>query len=236
MSPVTLSEEHESSKPSTIESLYFAAGNFVRPEEESIWKNFNDSFWEDFAPASAVEAFLVTEIVRAAWRSRRCNNVEATLINRLSNPALDPMEDPATLAAQVAIDRARSQAESSFERSIAELRRIQTERQFRNESFPEGTNLVPFGIASFKQILPAIGRRGRAVPFKAEITRFKELAEQSEAELKLAIEHKVAAQEADKSAGTPRNAPCPCGSGEKHKRCCGRNAPAVPGESARIAA
>jgi hypothetical protein len=26
-------------------------------------------------------------------------------------------------------------------------------------------------------------------------------------------------------AGTPRNAQCPCGSGEKHKRCCGRNAP-----------
>ncbi|MGC4054610.1 MAG: SEC-C metal-binding domain-containing protein [Paludibaculum sp.] len=27
--------------------------------------------------------------------------------------------------------------------------------------------------------------------------------------------------------GTARNAPCPCGSGEKYKRCCGRNAPAV---------
>ena len=24
---------------------------------------------------------------------------------------------------------------------------------------------------------------------------------------------------------TPRNAQCPCGSGQKHKRCCGRNAP-----------
>ncbi len=27
--------------------------------------------------------------------------------------------------------------------------------------------------------------------------------------------------------GTPRNGPCPCGSGQKHKRCCGKNAPAV---------
>jgi uncharacterized protein YchJ len=26
---------------------------------------------------------------------------------------------------------------------------------------------------------------------------------------------------------TPRSAPCPCGSGEKYKRCCGRNAPPV---------
>jgi hypothetical protein len=27
---------------------------------------------------------------------------------------------------------------------------------------------------------------------------------------------------------TPRNAPCTCGSGEKYKRCCGKNASAVP--------
>ena len=29
-----------------------------------------------------------------------------------------------------------------------------------------------------------------------------------------------------------RNAPCPCGSGEKYKRCCGKNAPAVLSEAA----
>jgi uncharacterized protein YecA (UPF0149 family) len=28
-------------------------------------------------------------------------------------------------------------------------------------------------------------------------------------------------------SGTPRNAPCPCGSGQKHKRCCGKEAPPV---------
>jgi hypothetical protein len=234
-SPTTYPGKHKSSRPNTVESLYFAAGNFVRPEEESIWKDFKASFWRDFAPVGAVEAFLVTEIVRAAWRSRRCNNVEATLINRLSDPLLDPMEDPATMSTQTEIDRARSQAERSFERSIAELRRIQTERQFRNESFPEGTNLATFGMASFKQILPVIGRKANAVPFKAEIARFKELADQSDAELKSAIQHKVAAQEGDPGS-TARNAPCPCGSGQKHKRCCGQNAPPVLGESAGIAA
>jgi hypothetical protein len=28
-------------------------------------------------------------------------------------------------------------------------------------------------------------------------------------------------------AGTPRNAPCPCNSGQKYKRCCGKDAPPV---------
>ena len=61
----------------------------------------------------------------------------------------------------------------------------------------------------------------------AEIARFKELAEQSDAELKSALEHKAAAQDAENSDATPRNAPCPCGSGQKYKRCCGRDAPGV---------
>ena len=35
---------------------------------------------------------------------------------------------------------------------------------------------------------------------------------------------------------TPRNAPCRCGSGAKFKRCCGKDAPPVLGESASLAA
>ena len=31
---------------------------------------------------------------------------------------------------------------------------------------------------------------------------------------------------------TPRNSPCPCGSGNKFKRCCGKNAPPVLGRTA----
>jgi hypothetical protein len=31
------------------------------------------------------------------------------------------------------------------------------------------------------------------------------------------------------SAPIPRNASCPCGSGEKYKRCCGHGAPPVLG-------
>jgi SEC-C motif len=237
MSATAQSEEQESAWSSTIESLCSATGNFVRPEEESAWKNLNTSFWDDLAPSGPVEAFLLTEIVRAAWRIRRCNSVEASLIHRLSDPALDPMEDPATIKTQSAVDRARSLAEHSFERSIAELRRIQTERQFRNEAFPQGTNLTKCGIAGYRQILPAIGRKAPN-PFKTKITSFKEAMEQSEAELKAALGFKDEAkkEDAEEISGTPRNAPCPCGSGQKHKRCCGKDAPPVLGEPASLAA
>jgi hypothetical protein len=37
----------------------------------------------------------------------------------------------------------------------------------------------------------------------------------------------IRTDEPNSESSTPRNAPCPCGSGEKYKRCCGRNAPAI---------
>jgi transposase len=39
----------------------------------------------------------------------------------------------------------------------------------------------------------------------------------------------------DSAPGIPRNSSCPCGSGLKHKRCCGRSAPAVLGPCAATA-
>ena len=35
----------------------------------------------------------------------------------------------------------------------------------------------------------------------------------------------IAKQTQPRPSATPRNAQCPCGSGQKHKRCCGQNAP-----------
>jgi uncharacterized protein YecA (UPF0149 family) len=37
----------------------------------------------------------------------------------------------------------------------------------------------------------------------------------------------VTEQTRSQPKATPRNAQCPCGSGQKYKRCCGKNAPAV---------
>jgi hypothetical protein len=224
---------HRSHRNPTVDSLYLAPGNFVRPEEESAWKTFNASFWDSLAASGPVEAFLVTEITRAAWRLRRCNNVEASLINRLSDPTLDPMEDPATRDSQNAVDRARSQAERSMERSLAELRRIQTERQYRNESLPEGTDLTNFGMASFKQIEPALRKTIHNEPLRiakpAEGLRPPVAPRPATEVLPVEIAPQIA-------TGTARNAPCPCGSGQKHKRCCGRNAPAVLGAPLSLAA
>jgi len=228
---------HKPHRQNTVESLYSAPGNFVRPGEESAWKTFNNSFWDNLAPVGPVEAFLVTELVRAAWRIRRCNNVEASLIDSLSNPALDPMLDSATSSTQTTLDRARSQAERGFQHSLDELRRVQTERQFRNESFPAGTDLSTFGSASFKQIIPALRAPGTSKRATDELEKIqREIDKQAIFAKQSAMPKPPASESATQpiaqpatQPATPRNAPCPCGSGEKHKRCCGKNAPPVLG-------
>ncbi|MBS1828914.1 MAG: SEC-C domain-containing protein [Acidobacteria bacterium] len=61
--------------------------------------------------------------------------------------------------------------------------------------------------------------------------RAAEKAEQSEPERQdNEIHHN--SSHSTHSSQTPRNALCPCGSGNKYKRCCGKNAPPVLGRAA----
>ena len=64
---------------------------------------------------------LATEMIRAAWRLRRCGIVEAGL-------AETPEQNEASLRIQNAVDRARAQANSIFRRAHNDLRRLQAEQ------------------------------------------------------------------------------------------------------------
>ena len=82
------------------------------------------------APANAVEELHAAEILRAARRLDRCAAAEASIAADPTSPGiLDPR--------QSAIDRARAAAERSRDRAIAHLRRLQTERAWRDAHGPE---------------------------------------------------------------------------------------------------
>jgi hypothetical protein len=223
--PRTPEGKQASSRNAVVDSLFSAPSNFVRPGEQSDWDDFNDAFFIDLAPAGPLEASLASEIIRAAWRLRRCSNVEAALAARLADPTLDPMEDTATISTQNSIDRARTHAQRAFDRALSSLRRLQTERQFRNEYFPEGTSLALCGVARFQEIIPAIHKLAK------ELTR-EEGVDQTLTKL-LRLTTPASAKQEEPSTPklasfcSPRNAPCPCGSGAKYKRCCGKDAPPV---------
>lgn len=193
----------------------FATRDFIRPDEQSTYTEFAQALHADLAPVGMLELNLADEIRRAMWRLRRCGQIE----ENFSGPTeQDPMQQEATARLQLAVDRARALSHRLLHKCTAELRKLQTERQLRNESFEAGTDLSHFGLCDWASIDKALDRQ-----FLSDYQR-KKLQGMAEIDAILSTPVRPPAQPGS-FCKTPRNAQCPCGSGQKHKRCCGRNAP-----------
>jgi len=180
LGPVTAAGKARVSQNATKFGL-FSVANFVRPEEQDIFGEFETGYLAELAPDSSLEQTLAREIIHAAWRLRRCADLEVAPPQDLTDEELDRL--------QTSIDRARSAAQRTFHRSLKELRRLQAERVY----------------ATFA-------------------------AKQTPGPAQSAPENNSAKQTQSRPAKTPsipRSAPCPCKSGQKYKRCCGKNAPPV---------
>jgi len=164
----------------------FSVANFVGHEEQDIFNQFESGYLAELAPDSSLEQTLAREIIHAAWRLRRCANLEIAPPDDLTDEELDRL--------QISIDRARSAAQRTFHRSLKELRRLQSERLY--------VTYVASAPATKQTIEPVA----------------ENSAKQS---------HSQAVSVAQRTTRIPRSAPCPCKSGEKYKRCCGKNAPPV---------
>ena len=201
--PQTETGKQHSSRNAVTHGL-FTLCDFVRPEEQPEYDRFCAAFQSDLNPTGALEETFVMTIIGASWRLRRCALVESDMSGIFS---LDPMEDQAASRIQGSVDRARSQAFRILRQSTGELRRLQTERAIRNqnpsaldESSLERSSLP--GLASYRDVARAIN-----ASTQSDSSRL--------------------ASNCIHSVATPRSAACPCGSGAKFKRCCGKTAPPV---------
>jgi hypothetical protein len=222
--PLSPEGKSQSSRNAITAGLY-SAGDFVRPEEAPIHQLFCEDFRKSLRPEGAIEQTLAAEIIHAAWRLRRCSVLESSMEE--SGP--DPMVDPINAPAQRTIDRARGEAQRQMLRATAELRRLQTERQLRVECLDPGFDSARLGgLASIKDLQSALAvtRRVNLADTEAQIIRATMLP----ATMRPTKRTQSAASQ------TPRSAPCPCNSGQKYKRCCGKGAPAVLRQALQSAA
>lgn len=152
-----------SSKNATTNGLY-TAHDFIRPGEEPLYKELNASLLRDLAPVGMLECSLVDEIRRAMWRLRRCGLVEESFL-ALGAPSdtPDPMQIESQAKLQVSVDRARSQAHRLLHKCTAELRKLQTERIYRNEAFEADTDLSKFGICDWPSIEARLAKTNAAI-------------------------------------------------------------------------
>jgi len=201
--PRTESGKSTSSRNSLTLGL-FTRADYVKPEERDLYKDFCESMHTNLAPANPLEQSLTAEITGATWRLRRCSAVEADLADFAIE---DPLVDETKSQTIRSLERARSTAHSVLHRTINQLRRLQTDR------------LKP------KSEAQAEAEAEAEAEAMAEIEAFC-------APPKLASICKPQGPPAQAARQIPRSAPCPCGSREKYKRCCGKNAPPVLGRAA----
>jgi hypothetical protein len=198
----------------------FATRDFIRPGEEDAHSELESMAFDQFVPEGLLEVSLVDEMVRALWRLRRCGQIEASFVDTLateSAPIPDPMQNEATARLQNSVDRARAQAHRIIHRCTQDLRRLQTERHYRNEVTAAGSDIGDLGFCDFRTIKQAAADNRRTGIYKRQLSQTQPETPSTE---------RSQSSESD-PVEIARNAPCPCNSGQKYKRCCGVNAPAL---------
>jgi hypothetical protein len=175
-----------------------------------------DSLTEALRPEGVLEETFAAEIMAAVWRLRRCRTAKVP-------------DDPAQ---QEALDRSRAHAHNILRRSLTELRKLQTEATIRVEI--DGQDIP--GLTDTRQVLTTLDIHDkRTMDPTVEAARL--LAAESSAARPAPVAPapspsptnsfcKTPANTPAVSTKVPRNAPCPCGSRMKYKRCCGN--PAAP--------
>jgi len=214
--PRTESGKSTASRNALIFGLY-TRQDYVKPDERDLYKDFCETLFAELNPEGLLEETLTAEITGASWRLRRCSAVEAELADYSER---DPMLDESKQKTIRSVERARAAAHSLFHRGINQLRRLQTERVVKDQVH-SGEN-TPVLIDTHQVIRVANeNERNMHLMYKSRDLELASICKPAPAP--------VDDPAADAPAGpqTPRSAPCPCGSGEKYKRCCGRNAPPV---------
>jgi uncharacterized protein YecA (UPF0149 family) len=199
--PVTAEAKARVSQNATKLGL-FSVANFVRPEERDIFNEFDSGYMAELSPATPLEQTLSREIIQAAWRLRRCATIETAPPENMTDEELDRL--------QVSIDRARAAAQRTFHRSLKELRRLQSEH------LEPAALMIQQAMAADALLLRDLEERKRQ--FAAHEASEKAASQNSA---------KQTQSQPARTTAIPRSAPCPCKSGEKYKRCCGKNAPPV---------
>src|SRR5579863_9368485 len=213
-------EGKQASSKNAITSGLFTQNEYVRPGEEDEHARFCEAFRRDLNPEGAAEETLATLMVSASWRIRRCALVEAGL-----SPTADlddPMQDDSCSTLQNSVDRARSRAFNLFHRAMADLRRLQTDKRIRLEISDEPDANIP-DLTDYRAVTRALCDNATQILRAKKIGGLDSMKNLLDGATSPPIQSGMAgdgqpaspASFCNEAPAAPRNAPCPCGSGEK---------------------
>jgi hypothetical protein len=213
------------SSRNAIRTGIYAARDFIRPEEEEEYAQTLIKLMDELTPGNSIEETFATEIMGATWRLRRCRLVEEAF-GRIEDLTLDPMIDERTEKQQKSVDRARAQSHLILRRSLDELRKLQKVRTIQeqladqiptpkpapqpppNDGPPNMDALMALAEHQLTQRYRESGLSSFCNPAGPAAPAASSFCNQAPAQPAV-------------SKNIPRNAPCPCRSGAKYKKCCG---------------
>ena len=150
----------------------FSRRDVVPPEFEEEYQIMAANLTAQLAPATPIEEVLVRQLVSASWRLERCAQIEARL---------DPETEPELDNLYNQIERVRNSANRLLIRTMAELRRVQTEIETRRARMkPEDADQPPFATlcdtAQLTRNLTALESRDRRrkIGFESQNTQTTE--------------------------------------------------------------
>ena len=122
---------------------FFAADPVLPSEDRNHFNGLLEGYNSDFAPTTAHEEFLVSQMTGARWKLDRVERIEVAIFT-----ALDNQGDPATADARMAeallekdfakrlacLERARTILERTYHRSVRELRATRKEQNKANST------------------------------------------------------------------------------------------------------
>jgi len=224
--PKTEAGKSTSSRNAIRTGLY-AARDFIRTGEEEEYAQTLIKLMDELTPEGTIEQTFATEIMGAHWRLRRCRLVEEAF-SSIEDLDFDPMMDERTEKQQRSVDRARAQSHLILRRSLAELRKLQTGRTIQEQladqkPTPKATPTSSAGLPNLDALMSLADHQLAQRYRESGLSSFCNPAPPAAT---------PASSFCEKPAQTPRNATCPCGSGNKYKRCCGKNAPPVLNQAA----
>ena len=169
-------------------------------------------------PDGFLEVHFAAEIVRDTWRLNLMSRLDETKYSDETNDARN---------------RYRDRLNTSVRRNTMELRRLQTDRILKKRaSLDLPTPASTRDILRFEKTNPIRQASRKSEPISDTVPpSINEAESRLHAQIE-AEERRELADFAQRTKQIPRNAPCPCKSGEKYKRCCGKEAPPVLNQAA----
>ena len=207
--------------------------NDVTTEDQAQYAAHVERWQNDLHPNGALECYFAAEIARAAWRMERYSVMDAPDMSE---------------AARAASLRYRNQTNAGIRRNLEELRRIQSNRYLQAHLGFLLPGVATLTGPNLKLILSGLKSTGtQADPAPESVPKSAKQPEKVDpaavADSETALHSRIQDEErrlftefakrdlpADPEVrpvtvspkpAAPRNALCPCNSGQKYKRCCG---------------